>query len=354
MVPGELFGELFLLRPFSTFFQGKVKKSSTVTCFLFWMLICSQFFFSQNVKVIHIPDDVTIEEKAARETLVHNLSQEEIYNSLSLNVIDGFIYLDMEKPVEIIKLNLKGKVVKRVGRRGQGPGDLIWISRIEEFKGNIAVLDSKNQKVAIFNKELEFIREFKLTLPFFGFLVDNQNRFIFYSNASSDHYFTLYTENCKFINKFAKTLTSRAEYRKTFNFDSVRYTLYIPEEDGIWACFKNRYDLRYYEKTKLSVEIKERKGFFKGERQNMGGREIVLHLDRAVHLARFKSQLFYFYRIDKNLFCDIFNLSDYRLQRRVKFKRNYRHVAHYKDNIFYALGYDTNDEQDLLLFKLEF
>jgi hypothetical protein len=28
-------------------------------------------------------------------------------------------------------------------------------------------------------------------------------------------------------------------------------------------------------------------------------------------------------------------------------------VAHYKDNIFYALVYDTNEEKDLLLFKLE-
>jgi hypothetical protein len=308
----------------------------------------------REAKIVFIPDDVKIEENAARETLVHNLSREEIYKSLSLNVIDGFIYLDMEKPVEIIKLNLKGKTIKRAGRRGQGPGELIWISGIREFKGNIAVLDTKTQKVVIFNKSLEFIREFKLTLPFFGFLVDNNNRFIFYGNASSDHYFTVYTQNCKFTNKFAKTLTSRAEYRKILNFDSVRYTLYIPEEDGIWACFKNRYDLRYYRKTKLSVEIKEKKGFFKGERQNIGRREIVLHLDRAVHLARSNSQLFYFYRLDHNLFCDIFNLSDYLLQRRIIFKTNYKYIAHYKDNIFYALGYGTNDEQDLLLFQLEF
>jgi hypothetical protein len=329
------------------------KKIIQAVTLSFWILISSQFILSQNVKVIHIPDDVKIEENTAREILVHNLSREEIYRSLSLNVIDGFIYLDMEKPVEIIKLNLKGKTVKRAGGRGQGPGEFIWISGIREFKGNIAVLDTKTQKMVIFNKNLELIREFKLTLPFFGFLVDNNNRFIFYGNASSDHYFTVYTQDGKFTNKFAKTLTSRAEYRKILNFDSVRYTLYIPGEDGIWTCFKNRYDIRYYRKTKLSVEIKEKKGFFKGERQNIGGREIVLHLDRAVHLARSNSQLFYFYRLDDNLFCDIFNLSDYQLQRRIRFKMNYKHVAHYRDNIFYALGYDTNDEEDLLLFQLE-
>jgi hypothetical protein len=310
--------------------------------------------FSKNVKVIHISDNVIISENAAKETFVHNLSKEEIYKSLSLYVIGGAIYLDIEKPVEVIKLSLKGKTENRFGRRGQGPGDLIWISCIREFNENICILDTKNQKVAIFNKRLEFIREFKLNLPFFGFIVDNKNRFIFYGNASLNKYFALYTKNCKFIKYFAKITTSRDEYRKILNFDSVRYTLYIPEEDGIWACFKNRYDLRYYEKMDLSVEIKARKGFFKGERKNSGGREIIIYLDRAVHIARQKNNLFYFYRIDDNLFCDIFDLDNYLFQRRIKFEKNYRYIAHFKENIFYAIGYDTNDEQDLLLFKLEF
>jgi hypothetical protein len=132
------------------------------------VFVVSHFFLLPGeAKIVYIiPDDVKIEENTASETLVHNLSQEEIYQSLRLNVIDGFIYLEMEKPVEIIKLNLKGKTVKRASRRGQGPGELIWISGIREFKGNIAVLDTKTQKVVIFNKNLELIREFKLTLPF--------------------------------------------------------------------------------------------------------------------------------------------------------------------------------------------
>ena len=94
------------------------------------------FLLPGEAKIVFIPDDVKIEENAARETLVHNLSREEIYKSLSLYVIDGFIYLEMEKPFEIIKLNLKGKTVKHAGRRGQGPGELIWISGIREFKEN--------------------------------------------------------------------------------------------------------------------------------------------------------------------------------------------------------------------------
>jgi hypothetical protein len=102
----------------------KVPKSKIIVAVTLSLLILaySKFSLSQNIKVIHIPDDVKIEENAARETLVHNLSREEIYNSLSLNVIDGFIYLELEKPVEIIKFNLEGKTVKRAGRRGQGPG----------------------------------------------------------------------------------------------------------------------------------------------------------------------------------------------------------------------------------------
>lgn len=309
--------------------------------------------FSQSVKVIHIPDNVKIEKNVARETFVHNLSADGIYESTLFSIIDGFIYLGKRKPIELIKLNPEGKIVKRVGRNGQGPGEFMSFGGIREFKGNIAVLDTVIFKIVILNKDLDFLEELKLRLPFFDFLVDKKNNFIFYGEPAPSYYFSKYTENGKLIKKFSTTMTTPAENRKIMQFDTVRYSLYIPEEDGIWACFCNRYDLRYYKREILSVEIKARKNFFKGEKQSAGGRDIVLHLDRAVHLARNKGNLFYIYRIDKDLFCDIFSLQDYRLLRRFKFNINYSYVIHNQDNIFYALMRATNEDEDLLLYKLE-
>jgi hypothetical protein len=318
-----------------------------------WIFVCLQGVFSQPVKIVHIPDDVKIEKDATRELFVKNLSEEEIYRPYRFFIIGDFIYMQRDKPVGILKIDLKGKIVCQAGRRGQGPGELSNYFSFAEYKGNIAVLDSKNQKVVIFNRKLDFLEEFRLKLPFSLFSVDKHNRFFFHGTPGSPYYFDVYSEDCRFLHRFGQTMTSPAEYKKRMTFDSVRISLHIPEEDGVWASFRNRYDLRYYKKMRLAVEIKARKDYFEVEKQLFGGREVFMPRDRVIHLARVKNFLYYIYRKDKQIYCDVFDIKEYRLQRRIKFKRYYNQVTHCRDNIFYAMGYETDDESDLFLFKLE-
>ncbi|NIM12411.1 MAG: hypothetical protein GTO45_09880 [Candidatus Aminicenantes bacterium] len=137
---------------------------------------------------------------------------------------------------------------------------------------------------------------------------------------------------------------------KILLFDYISNTLYIPEENGIWVSFRNRYDLRYYKDEKLLVEIKAKKFFFSGEEQERMGRKFMYYKDRSVLLAKLKDELLYFYKKDNQFFCDVFNLSNnYQLKRRIKFPvRWYPRLAHHKGYTFYGLRFDNEREHVLL------
>lgn len=65
----------------------------------------------------------------------------------------------------------------------------------------------------------------------------------------------------------------------------------------------------------------------------MIGRKWLSYLDRACHIAREKDKLFYFFRKDKMIFCDIFSIYNYKLLRRIKCQHNFGRITHYKNNV---------------------
>ena len=308
---------------------------------------------AQQVKTYYVPKDVKIEENVAKETVVHNLSEEELYRFGPIYIIDGFIYFQNRKPYEIVKLTLQGKAVLRNRNQGTGPGEFKFHADMRPYKDKIADLDDGSRKIIIFTKDLEFLREFKVVNHYMGFFVRNENEFVFFSGTDLDSYFFVHDSMGKFLRKFGKRVTTKEENDRMFLFDSVRCIHYIPESDGIWASFKNRYDLRYYEKEKFKLEIKGPKGYFKSKDEDYGGRKVRMFSDRAVYLSKVKDRLFFFYWKDGALLVDLFDLNNYRLVRRIKFRVVYQCVTHYNGNVFYALGYSNNEEQDLLLYKLE-
>ena len=187
-----------------------------------------------------------------------------------------------------------------------------------------------------------------------SFAVNNKNELICNGSGSSiTHYFDVYDENGTFIRQFGDRQTSISDDRKVRSWDTVNETVYIPEKDGLWARFGNRYDLQYYEKEKLVAEIKEKKGFFKAEEKERMGVRIISYLDRGVHLTRVRSKLFYFYYLykDKVIFLDIFDINTYKLIRRIKLDYIRGGIDHHKDNVFFAIKY--NEEYEVELYKLE-
>lgn len=344
------------------FFQHRARKDNMFKSkrrnvkkwtFVLFLILGVQFLMGQRVKTVFIPDDIKVEENTARETIITNLSDEEVYRCGWMNFIDGFLYVLSFKPVAILKVSPGGSVVKRVGELGTGPGEYKSMYSIHAFKGTIHVLDHRLLKVVIYDNALNFIREVKLTKQYMFFFINKKGEYVFFDGSSKDHYFYVHDESGEFLRKYGRILTPAVNNKKVFNFEAVRCALYIPEEDGVWAAFKNRYDLKYYEKEKWVGEIKAKEGYFKGEKQEGMGRTWIFYHDRGYHLARVADRLYYFYIKDKKVFCDIFDRGSFQLRRRIKFKSNIKTITHYKENIFFAAAYADNEDRDVLLLKLE-
>lgn len=318
------------------------------------VILSVKVLFPIGVKIVTLPDDIKAEENVFKENFIRNLSELEIYKYYSLYVSDDAIYISNSNTLEIVKLSLQGKLLGRAGREGQGPGEFISIFAIGKFNGDIAVLDFSRMVLSFYTTELKYIREMRLKKRHLDFLLDKKNNFVFFGAGDGDFYFDKYSKDMVHIGNFGHSAFSNSERKKKKLFDDVRCALYVPEDNGIWASFKNRYDIRYYKNQELAVEIKAEKGFFKTTEENYGGRIVVMcKSSRALYLAKYGNSLFYFFRNNGITFCDIFDLMSFKLLRRIALKRPYKKISHFKDNIFYSLCRDDSEE-DVQLFKLEF
>lgn len=67
--------------------------------------------------------------------------------------------------------------------------------------------------------------------------------------------------------------------------------------------------------------------------------------------------MYYIYLIgNKTLYCDIFDLKDYMLQRRIIFRGRYFYITHFDKNVFYSVvtrDDEETDEEYVALVKLE-
>ncbi len=94
---------------------------------IIFVLCILPILVASSVKVIYIPDNIKIEENASKEILVRNMSEVEIYTPYSIYIIDDFIYLLNHDSSEVIKLSLKGEIIGRVGKKGQGPHEFMGL-----------------------------------------------------------------------------------------------------------------------------------------------------------------------------------------------------------------------------------
>ena len=265
----------------------KIKK----ILFIVFIFIFFPILLLSKIKVVNLPDNIKIEENSAKELVVRNMSEADIYKCHYICLIDGFIYMSNEESSEVIKISLKGEILARVGRRGQGPGEFLGIGDVTKFKENIAIVDA--YKVVICNKNLEILKEIKMNDRFVNLLLAKNNRIYFYNISSLErYYFCIYTEDFKFLGKFAKKITTLKENRKSKTWDGIRCVLYVPEENGIWASFRNRYDLRYYKDEKLVVEIIGKKFFFQEKNGNTWGKN---HCSIGITLFSFQSTTMSFF-----------------------------------------------------------
>jgi hypothetical protein len=73
-----------------------------------------------------------------------------------------YIYVIDQNMNAIIKYSLEGKVVREIGRRGQGPGEFGMPHEFVYDKNKIFVVDQGNRRVQILNSSGEYLSSFKL------------------------------------------------------------------------------------------------------------------------------------------------------------------------------------------------
>jgi hypothetical protein len=322
------------------------------------VFVVSPFFLLPGEgKIVYIPDKINVEENTVETATIVNMSEINIYRTCPLYVIDDFIYIVDISNTRVFKLSYQGKVISQFGRKGQGPGESSRFYSISRFKENIAVI-GKN-KVIICNKDLKYLREIKLKEMFFDLILAANNKIYFYDNPSYfNYYFTVYTEDFKYLKRFGikdpNAKKKKIDFRHyTHSWDIIRKTLYVPEENGIWVSFGNRYDIRCYKDEKVVVDIKSKKQMFAANEDEFMGIKTKMYTDRSILMAKHGNQLYYCYTQGDNLFCDVFNLSEnYRLHRRLKLPFLYRQLAHVNGSIFYGLRYDE-DKENVFMDKIK-
>jgi hypothetical protein len=315
------------------------------------------FLLPGEVKVVYIPDKIDVEENAVEAETIANMSEIDIYRCCPIYVIDDFIYITETSTPRVVKLSYQGKLISQFGRKGQGPGESSRFIGLSKFKENIAVMG--NYKVIICNKDLKYLREIKLKQMFTGLILATNNKIYFYDNPTYfNYYFTVYSEDFKYLKRFGiknpKAKKKKIDFRHyTLSWDIIRNTLYVPEENGIWVSFRNRYDIRYYKDEKVVVDIKSKKQMFAASEEESMGIKTKMYTERSILIAKHENQLYYCYTQGDNIICDVFNLSEnYHLYRRFKFPFFYRALAHATASIFYGLRYDA-DRENVFLDKIK-
>jgi len=117
-----------------------------------------------------------------------------------------FIALDNEKNIYavdnrqhvIIKLDSSGRLVSRIGRQGQGPGDLQWPAWIEVLNGAIFVAD--NNSISIFNLEGHFQHRFRRFHKLISMAVSNDR--VFLAETGEDKIINVYNYEGKKLFSF--------------------------------------------------------------------------------------------------------------------------------------------------------
>lgn len=323
-----------------------MKKKIFLAC-LFYFL--NSFLFS--VKLI-IPNKTKSAENLTKDTLICNLAEPGIFQPIDFQIINDFIIMGNMKPIEIVKLNLSGKVLTRTNnKKGRGPGEFIWSLSPRKVDTNIVFIDIMN-KILFYDFDLNFIKEIKFPKITRDFLYTDNKYFIFPENSGSNFYLGKYTLNGDLIKNFGKKLIKNRK-DKLYYLKKAHFLAYDEIRKVVWIAMLNKYELKSFYNETLKDEIEAESEFFKRYKaidEETGEKETKLD-GKGIKLILLKNKLFYFFKKKSNSYCDVFDLKNITHLKRYKLKNNYKLISHLSENVFYGVSVDEQGEY--LLFKIE-
>ena len=90
--------------------------------------------------------------------------------------IKGYFYVYDNKEKTIAVFDPAGNFVSKIGRRGQGPGEFLYIRRIIPEGDNLTILDSTKHELCLLNSEGRYLNSTKLFRSYSDFALDHNGR----------------------------------------------------------------------------------------------------------------------------------------------------------------------------------
>jgi len=181
------------------------KKSIFFTIYiLFFIFLTSVENYSQTEKQkypeIKYSSEVLIDTDYTFENLYLNFP-----TVIRISPSDEIVVLDGGEDC-LYFFSMEGKYVRKIGGRGQGPGELLLPTYFNiDNEGDIYVYDEGNHRISIFSKEGKFINSFRIQHRLFAFSV-TENQEIVANLNGEEYYITVYSRNGDVIRKIGKVV----------------------------------------------------------------------------------------------------------------------------------------------------
>lgn len=135
---------------------------------------------------------------------------------------DGNIFILDTGDNCIKKFSKDKKFLKKVGRKGQGPGEMNSPANIDiDLRGNIYLNDSGNRRINVYDNDLKYIKTISLARQarFSKLFIGAEGNLVMYKfpRRVGDKYFHLFSRDGKYITSFFDKYHSLALSKKSLN-----------------------------------------------------------------------------------------------------------------------------------------
>lgn len=146
------------------------------------------------------------------------------------------VYVTDSRQDMIFQFDKNGKLLKRIGRHGQGPGEFSNVKNIcVNKKGNLVVYDSGNRRVQILDEQGRCLRTFKYFRSYYDMALDVQGRIVM-AVIPTPNYLKIadvFNDNGKLLYSIGSTVFTQSHFLSAIN--NVR--ICIDANNDLWLAW---------------------------------------------------------------------------------------------------------------------
>ena len=204
---------------------------------------------------VQFPQNLLIEEKKSVKVVTQTPDgvKFNLPHFIRYNKYDDKVYVTDTWNNRIVVFDAELNYITEFGTYGQGPGEFDWPSGIEFFEnGDFIVTDLSNSIIQLFNKDFKYISHLSIqgSLGFEYYIRINSKGNILVNIPNDDSLFTVMDNKWKELIKFGEIIKyKRKGYQGTHNL--LHYT--FDEQENLYCAFINNPVLRKYDNNNKLV-----------------------------------------------------------------------------------------------------